>query len=425
MNYSQTLTYLYSRLPMYQRIGKAAYKADLNNTIALCDLLGNPEKKIKSVHIAGTNGKGSVAHMIASVLQEAGYKTGLYTSPHLKDFRERIKINGLMIPEDFVIDFVAKHYQDFEKIELSFFEMTVGLAFDYFVKQKTDIVIVETGLGGRLDSTNVIKPLVSTITNIDYDHTALLGNTLQKIAYEKAGIIKRNTPVVIGQTQEEIIDVFVDKASIENSNLYFADKIYKTGPFNTENIIEVTHLPTGAIEYFSVPLKGNYQKYNLVTALNTIDVLEEKGFSVSKAQLMAGIKNTVSNTGLMGRWQVLSEKPKVICDTAHNTAGLKIVIEQLQSLFFENLHIVLGMVNDKEADDMLRLFPGKAIYYFCRPDIPRGLAVDVLAQAAAKYKLNGKTFESVDAAYKQALIEAKENDIVFVGGSTFVVAEVV
>ena len=404
MTYQQTLDYLFSQLPMFQRIGASAYKVDLSNTIELCNLLGNPQHHFKSVHIAGTNGKGSTSHMLASILQEAGYKVGLYTSPHLIDFRERIKINGEMISEQEVVDFVTKYKKDFEKINLSFFEWTVGLAFDYFSSQKVDIAVVETGLGGRLDSTNVIIPEISIITNIGKDHMQFLGDTLEKIALEKAGIIKKNVPIIIGETQPEIKHVFVSKAKELGSAIYFADQIIQQG--------------------LESDLKGSYQKKNIKTVLASVHELKKLEFAISDEQIKSGLLRVVRNTGLMGRWQTLGLDPKIICDTGHNEAGIREVISQLESLNYNKLHFVLGVVNDKEIDSVLELLPKNAEYYFCQAKIPRALDVNELKNKAKSYRLNGNAYSSVKNAYEEAKKTADKDDLIFIGGSTFVVAEV-
>lgn len=404
MTYQQTLDYLFSQLPMFQRIGASAYKVDLSNTIELCNLLGNPQHHFKSVHIAGTNGKGSTSHMLASILQEAGYTVGLYTSPHLIDFRERIKINGEMISEQEVVDFVTKYKKDFEKINLSFFEWTVGLAFDYFSNQKVDIAVVETGLGGRLDSTNVIIPEISIITNIGKDHMQFLGDTLEKIALEKAGIIKKNVPIIIGETQPEIKHVFVSKAKDLGSAIYFADQIIQQG--------------------LESDLKGSYQKKNIKTVLASVHELKKLEFAISDEQIKSGLLHVVRNTGLMGRWQTLGLDPKIICDTGHNEAGIREVISQLESLTYNKLHFVLGAVNDKEIDSVLELLPKNAVYYFCQAKIPRALDVNELKNKAKSYRLNGNAYSSVKNAYEEAKKTANKHDLIFIGGSTFVVAEV-
>ncbi|MCW3084319.1 MAG: dihydrofolate synthase [Bacteroidetes bacterium] len=431
MNYQQTLDYLFSQLPMFQRIGSAAYKADLDNTIALCKLLGNPENKFRSVHVAGTNGKGSTSHMLASVLQSAGLKVGLYTSPHLKDFRERIKINGEMIPEKNVIDFVAKHKNDFEKIELSFFEMTVGLAFDYFATEQVDVAVIEVGLGGRLDSTNVIRPLVSVITNISFDHVALLGDTLEKIAGEKAGIIKDNVPVVIGETTPETKNVFSEKAKLHTAEIVFAEEIYEA-----KNLHQV-HADTlylamnvekqGGLlfENLESELPGLYQRKNIATVIAAIEILNQKGFSLTEKIIREGIKHVIKNTGLLGRWQVLSENPLTIADTGHNEAGIKEVLKQINVTPHKQLHFVIGMVNDKDISTVLKLLPKNAIYYFCKAQIPRALNANELAAQGKTVGLIGNVYTSVKDALENAQHNAKAGDLVFVGGSTFTVAEVV
>jgi dihydrofolate synthase/folylpolyglutamate synthase len=431
MNYQQTLDYLFSQLPMFQRIGAAAYKADLKNTIAICSLLNNPENKFRAIHVAGTNGKGSTSHMLASILQEAGLKVGLYTSPHLKDFRERIKINGEMIPEKNVVDFVAKHKEDFEKIQPSFFEMTVGLAFDYFAKEKVDIAVIEVGLGGRLDSTNVIKPLLSIITNISLDHTSLLGNTLEKIAGEKAGIIKNGSPVVIGECVLETKNIFTDKARSENTSIVFAEEVYQ---FNSAKQIENEELylslnitRNGELVYKEIEcgLPGFYQKKNIVTVLSAIEVLNYQNFSLSEEIIRRGIKNVILNTGLLGRWQVLQKSPLVIADTGHNEAGINEVLNQISHVAHDQLHFILGMVNDKDISTILKMLPEKAVYYFCKAKIPRAMDAAELAALAKVSGLQGEIYSSVAHALNAAKNKAKSNDLIFVGGSTFTVAEVV
>jgi dihydrofolate synthase/folylpolyglutamate synthase len=431
MNYQQTLDYLFSQLPMFQRIGTAAYKANLDNTIAICRLLDNPENKFKSVHVAGTNGKGSTSHILASILQSAGLKVGLYTSPHLKDFRERIKINGEMISQQAVVDFVEKYKSDFEKIQPSFFEMTVGLAFDYFANEKVDIAVVEVGLGGRLDSTNVITPELSIITNISFDHTALLGNTLQKIAIEKAGIIKPNVPVVIGESQDETKNVFIEKAKQQDTSIVFADKQYKAVNISYKKeeklflSMDIEKKSDSSSINIDSELLGFYQQKNIPTVLTAIDILNSKGFNLSETVIRAGIKNIIKNTGLLGRWQILSEGPLVIADTGHNEAGIKEVLNQIAKTPHNQLHFVLGMVNDKDISTILTLLPKTAIYYFCKANIPRALAADELALQAKNAGLNGNIYNSIAEALKSAKNIVNIDDLVFVGGSTFTVAEVV
>ncbi|MDR6966857.1 dihydrofolate synthase/folylpolyglutamate synthase [Flavobacterium arsenatis] len=405
MNYQETLDWMFAQLPMYQQQGASAYKKDLTNTILLADYLKNPERNIKTIHVAGTNGKGSTSHLLASVLQEAGYKVGLYTSPHLKDFRERIKIDGEDISQEFVCDFIAENKSFFEANQLSFFEMTVGLAFDYFSKQNIDIAIIEVGMGGRLDSTNIITPSVSVITNIGLDHIQFLGNTLELIAYEKAGIIKPNVPVVIGEYVKETKSVFSAKASELSSKLYFAS-----------DLIEETH-PSVLI--------GDYQRHNKKTVLQTIKVLQDqKEFKISEENIKNGFLNVVLNTGIQGRWQQIHTEPKVICDTAHNKHGLEIVLHQVQNENFDELHFVLGVVNDKDLEEILPLFPKNARYYFSRPNIPRGMDAVSLQAKAKEFDLIGKVYPSIPEAYRQALKTASKADFIYVGGSTFVVAEI-
>lgn len=413
---------------MYQRIGGAAYKADLNNTIALLNMLGNPHQNFKSVHIAGTNGKGSTSHMLASVFQEAGYKTGLYTSPHLRDFRERIRLNGEMIPKENVVSFIAEHKEQFEQMELSFFEMTVGMAFDYFAKEQVDIAIVEVGMGGRLDSTNLITPELSVITNIGLDHVKFLGDTMEKIAGEKAGIIKPNTPVVIGETQGETRQVFEGKASQCHSSIFFADQIFDCNKIHIEsNLIQKYDIWKHSelyMEAIGIPLMGNYQQKNLTTAICALDLLREK-FNLSDDDIREGISKVISNTHLMGRWQIINEAPLTIADTGHNVAGITEVVQQLAQLHYDKLHFVLGMVNDKDIDHVLQLLPRNAEYYFCKADIPRGLDAHILAEQAFELGLRGMAYESVRHAYQSASNAAHFGDVVFVGGSNFIVAEVV
>ena len=428
MDYQETLDWMFNKLPMYQRIGGAAYKADLNNTIQLLDLLDNPHRKFKSVHVAGTNGKGSVSHMLASVFQEAGYKTGLYTSPHLVDFRERIRINGEMIPQENVVQFIDAHKAKFEEMELSFFEMTVGMAFDYFAKEQVDIAIVEVGMGGRLDSTNLITPEVSVITNIGLDHVKFLGDTLEKIAYEKAGIIKSGVPVVIGETQPETHQVFEEKAKECNSPIYFADQIFdcdkifiESGEVQQFDIWKNSEL---YLEKLDIPLLGHYQKKNLTTVMMALDLLRGK-FELGDDDIRDGIGKVIRNTHLMGRWQILGKDPLVIADTGHNVAGIIEVVQQLAEMSYEKLHFVIGMVNDKDIDHVLQLLPHNCEYYFCKADIPRGLDAQVLADKAFTYGLRGRVYDSVRHAYLSACNAAHFEDVVFVGGSNFVVAEVI
>ncbi len=420
-SFQQTLDYLYSRLPMYQRVGAVAYKNDLTNTIALCEALGNPERKFKSIHVAGTNGKGSSAHMLAAVLQSAGYKTGLYTSPHLKNFTERIKINGTEVPPTFVTDFVNRIKLTLEKIEPSFFETTVAMAFDYFVKEKVDIAVIEVGLGGRLDSTNVIVPEVSLITNISYDHTDLLGDTLPKIAAEKAGIIKPGVPVIVSERQAETENVFLTKATTEKSPIRFASDEY-----------QINTLRNGAFEVrmgthsnvYHLELTGDYQQKNLAGVLAAIDELRKKDFKIADQDISLGLRNTVTLTQLKGRWQKLRDRPLTICDTGHNAAGVKEVLSQISKLRFQKLHIVWGMVKDKDPGRVLSLLPPEARYYFCQAKIPRALPATDLKEKAKSYRLEGEAVEDVNEAIEKAQLNCTPEDLIFIGGSTFVVAEI-
>ena len=404
MTYKETINWLFNQLPVFQNVGASAYKKDLTNTLLLVEHLNHPERNFKTIHVAGTNGKGSTSSMIASVFMEAGYKVGLYTSPHLKDFRERITINGKMISENYVHQFVLNHKSFFENTQLSFFEMSVGLAFEYFSDKKVDIAIIEVGMGGRLDSTNIITPLLSVITNIGKDHTQFLGDTLEKIAFEKAGIIKPNIPVIIGEYTPETQHVFLEVAKQNHSEIHFAQD--KTHP----------DYPCG--------LLGDYQLKNKKTVIETFKNLKSD-FIISEENIKNGILNVVQNTNLQGRWQVLQENPKVICDTAHNAHGLEIVMNQLKKEKFNQLHIVLGVVNDKDLDSILPLFPKTAIYYFCKPKIERGLSAKILQEKAATYNLKGNTYNSISIAYKNALANSESKDLIYIGGSTFVVAEII
>lgn len=428
MNYAETTNWMFNKFPMYQKIGAKAYKPDLGNIVELLAFLGNPEKKFKTVHVAGTNGKGTVSHTLASIFQECGYKTGLYTSPHLLDFRERIRVNGKMIDEQSVIDFIGNNKAKFEEMQLSFFEMATGMAFDYFAKEKVDIAIIEVGLGGRLDSTNVIMPELSVITNISLDHVNMLGNTLEEIAGEKAGIIKPNTPVVIGETQSETKDVFIKKAQECNAPIYFADQIVDCDKVHVESLdyqkFDIWKNNELYIEAVEFPLLGYYQKKNLATVICAVEILKEK-FNIDKKDIINGLEFVVKNTNLMGRWQVLSRQPLVIADTGHNVGGVKEITMQLGDMVFRKLHFVLGCVNDKDIDGILNLLPQYAEYYFCKADIPRGLDANILADKALQVGLRGNVYESVQQAYQSALNNAHFDDVVFIGGSNFTVAEVI
>ena len=435
MRYQETIDYLYTRLPMFSRIGAAAIKPNLDNTIAICKFLGHPEKKIKTIHIAGTNGKGSTSHMLASIFQEAGYKTGLYTSPHLYDFRERIKVNGQMCSQDFVIDFTNKIKPCIEKIEPSFFEITVGMAFDFFVQEKVDIAIIETGLGGRLDSTNVIEPELSIITNIGFDHMALLGNTLEAIASEKAGIIKKDTPVVIGALDPTTKKVFEDKANQENAAIYFAEDFieFKSFQNNWQNALfefnqPLIHLLDAPIftKNFTIEcdLPAKYQAKNLKAVLVATQLLSTMGWKLTAGKVMKALSQIKKNNGLMGRWECIQDRPRVILDVAHNEHGVHALLEQLASLQYHQLHIVTGMVKDKDVQSVIQLLPKNALYYFTQSHIPRALPVDELATQAAVIGLNGHSYEDVNLALKDAIKNANHNDLILVIGSVFLVAEV-
>lgn len=433
MNYKETIDFLFSRLPMFHRIGAAAYKADLQTTIDLNDLLNNPQIGFPSVHIAGTNGKGSTSNFIASILMEAGYNTGLFTSPHLVDFRERIRVNGEMISEDYVVDFIQKSINSenkfFNDLNPSFFELTFALAMSYFKTQKVDIAVVEVGMGGRLDSTNTINSILSIITNIGLDHTAFLGDTIEKIAVEKAGIIKPNIPIIVGRKQLETHDVFVNTAKLNNAQLFYAEDIidFKVSDFEHNGEFEYNIVSENP-EKISSPLFGLYQIENLRTVISSIKILSDNP-AFSKLKVIECIKNGIEkmpmNTNFKGRWQILSQVPKIICDTGHNVDGLKITMSQIQNLTCSKLHMVFGLVNDKDVDSILELLPKNAEYYFCKPNIPRGLDENILFSKALTYELYGKIYRSVNEALTHAKINANSSDIIFIGGSTFVVAEVV
>ncbi len=432
--YQETLDYLYARLPMFTRIGAAALKADLTNTLELCARIGNPQNKFKSIHIAGTNGKGSTSHMLAAILQTAGYKTGLYTSPHLKDFRERIRINGEMIPEDNVTEFVNSQRDNIEEIDPSFFEVTVAMAFEHFALQEIDIAVVEVGLGGRLDSTNIITPLVSVITNIGFDHVNILGSTLPQIASEKAGIIKPKIPVVIGEKHPETIQTFVQKAEQMRSPLVIASDrwLIKRAGSQTDNnflILKVRNIaPESALETeyekLELDLTGSYQLKNVATVLSSVEELKKAGFNISVEQVKTALKQVKRFTGLQGRWQILNQKPLTICDTGHNEDGIREVLKNIELQSFEKLHMVIGMVKDKDIAKILALLPRQATYYFCSPDMPRAKPAEELKEEAHIFGLTGDSYESVVLAMQAAEKNASEDDLIFVGGSTFVVAEI-
>lgn len=421
-DYQQTLTYLYQNLPMFQRVGALAYKGDLSNTIALCKVLGNPQNKFKSIHVAGTNGKGSTSHMLASILQSAGYRTGLYTSPHLKEFTERIKINGAEVSQSFVIDFVNRIRPHIDAIQPSFFEITVAMAFDYFASRQIDVAVIEVGLGGRLDSTNVITPVLSVITNISFDHKDILGDTLEKIASEKAGIIKDHVPVVISQRQAEIQHVFIERAKQKHAAYTFASDEFEIS--QSENTVEVIKNGNLYLSQLSLPLKGNYQTKNLAGVLKSVEVLNQNGFKISTEQLRTGLEKTTTQTGLKGRWQGLGTRPLMICDTGHNEDGVRELVSQIKQQEFEKLFMVWGMVKDKEPDQVLRLLPRNAYYYFCQAKIPRAMDAELLKQAAARFDLAGEVIRDVNQAIDTAKAQAGSEDFIFIGGSTFVVAEI-
>jgi len=427
--YQATLNHLYQQLPMFQRVGSTAFKKDLTNIIALCEQLGQPHEKFPSIHIAGTNGKGSTTHLLGAMLQASGLKVGFYTSPHYKDFRERIKINGKLIGKRQVVNFVEKHTEVLEKIKPSFFEITVALAFDYFAQQKVDIAIIETGLGGRLDSTNIITPLLSVITNISFDHQQFLGDTLPLIAREKAGIIKSKVPVVIGETQKATKAVFEDKAKAQKAPIVFADKNISV----VEREVKAHHTQyyvKGRVYNFnnlSVNLMGNYQQKNICTALQAIAVFNEiSDFpKVTESHIQEGLANLKERTYFLGRWQKLGAEPTIICDSGHNQAGVKLILQQLGKMYYEQLHFVIGMVNDKDIGKILKMLPKHARYYFVKANIPRGLAADILQAKAKEYGLKGRRYSSVKNGLRAAKRAAIASDMIFVGGSTFVVAEVV
>ncbi|MGJ8659430.1 MAG: bifunctional folylpolyglutamate synthase/dihydrofolate synthase [Cellulophaga fucicola] len=403
MTYSQTLDWMFAQLPIYQNKGKSAFNGKLDNIKLFSKALGSPEEKFKSIHVAGTNGKGSSSHMLASILQEAGYKVGLYTSPHLKDFRERIRINGEMISKKDVVGFIEDNKQFFNDHKLSFFEMTVAMAFEHFANEEVDIAIIEVGLGGRLDSTNIITPEVSLITNIGLDHTDLLGDTIAKIAVEKGGIIKETVPVVVSESQEETTSIFKVIAKEKNASIVFADSVF--------------------IKEYKTSLLGNYQQKNIKGVVSALHQL--KGFVVEDNAIVNGLLNVVENTGLMGRWQVLQDNPKVICDTAHNAEGLSLTMQQLKTQNYKELFIVLGVVKDKNLDAIFPYFPKNANYFFCSPKIERGLDATLLQQRASKFLLKGDVYLSVKEALEKVKSIAKKEDLIYVGGSTFVVAEIV
>ncbi len=435
MPYQDTIDYLYSRLPMFSRIGAAAIKNNLDNTNAICDFLGKPQNKFKTIHIAGTNGKGSTSHMLASIFQEAGYKTGLYTSPHLYDFRERIKVNGQMCSKDFVVSFTNRIKPLIEKIEPSFFEITVGMAFEYFAQEKCDIAIIETGLGGRLDSTNIISPELSIITNIGWDHMALLGNTLTEIAAEKAGIIKADTPVVISEVIPETKTVFEQKAAAVNAPIYFAEDFLHFQHFQNNWASSLFEFNQPLIHYLDAPvfqknftvecdLPGKYQSKNLKGVLVAVQLLSGMGWKLIAPKVLKALTNVKENTGLMGRWECIQNSPKVVLDVAHNVHGMQALLEQLATLHYQQLHIITGMVKDKDVDAVLKLLPTSAKYYFTQSHIPRALPANELAEKGTALGLVGNVYEDVNEALAEANMHANHNDLILVIGSIFLVAEV-
>lgn len=427
LTYTETLNYLYERLPMFSRVGKPAMKPGLDNTIRLCNALGNPQNNFKCVHIAGTNGKGSTSHMLAAVLQQAGYKTGLYTSPHLIDFRERIKINGNDVSEAWVIDFVEKNIEIIEEVKPSFFEITVAMAFDYFAEQQVDIAIIETGLGGRLDSTNIITPLLSVITNISYDHMDLLGDTLPQIAYEKAGIIKPQVPVVIGERNAETDSVFTKKALQENSKIVFAEDVWKVELASENNLFynqsDAVNLINNTKKSIVTDLKGKYQIHNIATALTVLDIINEMGFNISANDIFHSLGRVKKLTGLRGRWEVLQQSPLVIADVAHNAAGIEEVMKQWQGIKAERKFIVTGFVSDKDVSKTLSLFPNDSIYHFCNADNPRALPAAELKNIATTLGLKGEAYPSVEAAVESALNAMQKEDVLLITGSFYIMAE--
>ncbi len=428
MSYAKTIDFLYSRLPMFTKVGASAFKKDLDNTIAFCDALDNPQDNFKTVHIGGTNGKGSTSHMLAAVLQQAGYKTGLYTSPHLKDFRERIRINGKMVTKKFVVDFVKQQQKLITEIEPSFFETTVAMAFSFFAEEQVDVAIIEVGLGGRLDSTNIIHPDLSVITNISLDHTNMLGNTLAEIAFEKAGIIKKNTPAIIGERHPETDSVFIEKAKKENANLVFAQDELVVSTSSLEQNYLVLDIDTKESKLFNalkLDLTGSYQQKNIITVIEAILKLREIGYAISDDAIRQGLKSVQKLTGLQGRWHILSKNPLIICDTGHNKAGITEVVQNIKQTRYTKLHMVIGMVKDKDVTAVLALLPKEAKYYFCQPNLERALPATDLASQAKKLGLNGEVFDSVSEAFAKAKLSAAASDLIFIGGSTFVVAEAI
>lgn len=427
MNYTETVEYLFSQLPMYQRIGKSAYKSNLDTTIYLDNYFRSPHRNYATIHIAGTNGKGSVAHSIASILQAAGYRTGLYTSPHYLDFRERIKINGEMIDKNFVVEFTEKHTSFFKQLQPSFFELTAAMAFEYFAKKNVDIAVIEVGMGGRLDSTNIITPEISVITNIGYDHTQFLGNKLSDIATEKAGIIKENVPVVVGETKAKLKMIFSNKAQEKNAPIFFSDHSFAVKGFfssGNQSISDINKYGNPILKNLIFGLSGNYQRFNIPIILQTIEILQKK-LNISTENIKSGMANVVKNTGIMGRWQILSENPQIICDAGHNYDGVFNVVDQIKSLNYSKLYIILGFVNDKNLNQILKLFPDSAEYHFTKAKIPRAMNETELKQQAQAYNLQGYTHANIADAIKEVLSKIKKDEVLFIGGSTFIVSEAI
>jgi dihydrofolate synthase / folylpolyglutamate synthase len=424
--YEETLHFLYENLPMFQRIGAAAMKPDLTNTIALCEALDNPQLKFKSIHVGGTNGKGSTSHMLASILQSAGFKTGLYTSPHLKSFTERIRVDGKEISKDHVINFVNNILPSINAIKPSFFEITVAMAFDYFVSQGVDIAVVEVGLGGRLDSTNVITPELALITNIGWDHMDLLGDSLEKIAVEKAGIIKPGIPIVISERQPEVTHVFVEKASSTASPLYFASDKFSASSQSKNGAVTIDLYENDEplIQNLAFPLQGVYQQKNILGVLQGVKLLNSDGWKISEQHVRSGLEKVLFQTGLKGRWQVLNKRPMIVCDTGHNVDGIKEVLRQIKMQSYRNLFFIFGMVQGKDIASVLTLLPREAYYFFCEAKIPRAMDAALLAQHAFEYKLMGEVVPDVNEAMERAKLKASSEDMIFVGGSTYIVAEI-
>lgn len=427
MTYQETIEYLYQQLPVFHRIGKKAFKADLDNTIKLCQHLNNPHQKFKTIHIAGTNGKGSSSHYLASILQSAGYKVGLYTSPHLKSFTERIRINGVPILENSVISFVENNKNFLEELKPSFFEMSVGMAFEYFAQEQVDIAVIEVGLGGRLDSTNIITPILSLITNISLDHTDILGDTISKIAFEKAGIIKEKIPVVISERNSETEPVFLQKSKLENAPIYFAEDFYCVENYEEKELyleMEIVDFSNNCKTILFSQLVGEYQVKNILGVLKSVELLNQLDFSINAEAIFQGVKKVITNTGLQGRWQLLSYNPTMLCDTAHNVAGFIQVLNSIEKIKYQNLWMILGFVSDKDISGILELLPKAANYIFCQANIPRALDAVELSIIAQKYDLIGEVIPEVNKAIRRIKSIAEFNDLIYIGGSTFIVAEI-